>query len=132
MYPSDRFHSSRACFPLCSSDVTAWFWQRAIEDPTLMQIKLAISAAHRAAILTASGASDSVVRKPSQDALRFRGEAIKSLRHILQNTSTMSYEQTIFIIAHIIISEVSPCPHKRGFDSPVLLQSLFYCNINFG
>jgi hypothetical protein len=86
--------------------VTVWFWKKAVEDPTLMQIKLAISAAHRAAILMASGASMAAVQKPAQDALRFRGETIKSLRYTLQNASTMCCEQTVFIIAHIIVSEV--------------------------
>lgn len=111
----DRIHSSRACFPLCSKDVTVWFWKKAVEDPTLMQIKLAISASHRAAILAASGAPSLAVQKPAQDALRFRGETIKSLRYILQNTSTMCYEQTVFIIAHIIVSEVCTCtPYPRA------------------
>jgi hypothetical protein len=90
--------------------VTVWFWKKAVEDPTLMHIKLAISAAHRAAILSASGASMVAVQKPTQDALRYRGETIKSLRSILQNSSTMCYEQTVFIIAHVIVSEVRTRP----------------------
>ena len=80
-----------------------------------MQIKLAISAAHRAAILTASGASMVTVQKPAQDALRLRGETIKSLRYILQNTSAMCCEQTVFIIAHIIVSEVRSLPSYQYF-----------------
>ncbi|KAJ5670647.1 uncharacterized protein N7477_006010 [Penicillium maclennaniae] len=82
-----------------------WFWKKALEDPTLMQIKLSISASHRAAILTASGASTAIVQKPAQDALRLRVGTIKSLRCMLQDAATVSSEETIFIIAHIIVSE---------------------------
>ena len=71
-----------------------------------MQIKLSISASHRAAILAASGASTTTVQKPTHDAIRLRVGTIKSLQCILQNTATMYSDQTVFIIAHIIVSEV--------------------------
>lgn len=71
-----------------------------------MQIKLSISASHRAAILSASGASTAIVQKQAQDALRFRVGTINSLRYLLQDAATVFSEQTIFVIAHIIISEV--------------------------
>ncbi|KAJ6018326.1 hypothetical protein N7451_001705 [Penicillium sp. IBT 35674x] len=70
-----------------------------------MQIKLSISASHRAAILTASGASTAIVQKPAQDALRLRVGTIKSLQSLLQSAATVYSEQTIFIIAHIITAE---------------------------
>ncbi|KAJ5098852.1 hypothetical protein N7532_005853 [Penicillium argentinense] len=100
-----RIHSSRSCFPLCSSGVVVWFWQKALEDPALMQIKLSISASHRAAILEACGAPAEAVMKPAQDALRLRVGTIKSVQEILQNKTRVYSESTVFLIAHLIVSE---------------------------
>ncbi|KAJ5669892.1 hypothetical protein N7462_010962 [Penicillium macrosclerotiorum] len=100
-----RVHSAKSCFPLCSKDVTVWFWKKALDDPALMQIKLSISASHRAAILGSYGSSAASAQKHTQDALRLRVGTIKSLRSILHSTSKIYTESTIFIIAHLIVSE---------------------------
>lgn len=102
----DRIHSARSCFPLCPSDVTLWFWRKVLDDPALMQIKLSISASHRAAILKASGASALVVRKPTQDTLRLRLGMIKSIQEIFRTESKIYTESTIFAISHLLVSEV--------------------------
>ncbi|CAI7669946.1 unnamed protein product [Penicillium pancosmium] len=100
-----RIHSSRSCFPLCSSGVVVWFWQKALEDPALMQIKLSISASHRAAILESCGAPPEMIRKPAQDALRLRVGTIKSVQELLQNKAKIYAGSTIFIISHLIVAE---------------------------
>lgn len=83
-----------------------WFWQKALEDPALMQIKLSISASHRAAILESCGAPIDMVRKPAQDALRLRVGTIKSVQELLQNKAKIYNGSTIFIISHLIVAEV--------------------------
>ncbi|KAJ5226817.1 uncharacterized protein N7469_006823 [Penicillium citrinum] len=100
-----KIHSSRACFPLCSSGVVLWFWQKALEDPALMQIKLSISASHRAAILESCGAPPDMIRKPAQDALRLRVGTIKSVQELLQNKNKIYADSTIFVISHLIVAE---------------------------
>lgn len=71
-----------------------------------MQIKLSISASHRAAILESSGAPAEMVQKPAQDALRLRVGTIKSVQALLQNKAKIYSGSTIFIISHLIVSEV--------------------------
>lgn len=72
-----------------------------------MQIKLSISASHRAAILKASGAPALVVQKPTQDTLRLRLGMIKSIQEIFRDESKLYTESTVFAISHLIVSEVS-------------------------
>jgi hypothetical protein len=86
--------------------VVYWFWERALEDPALMQIKLSISASHRAAILESCGAPADMIRKPAQDALRLRVGTLKSVQELLQNKTKVYTGSTIFIISHLIVSEV--------------------------
>lgn len=72
-----------------------------------MQIKLSISASHRAAILKASGAPALVVQKPTQDTLRLRLGMIKSIQDIFRDERKLYTESTVFAISHLIVSEVS-------------------------
>ncbi|CEJ59376.1 hypothetical protein PMG11_08001 [Penicillium brasilianum] len=102
-------YSARSCFPLCPSEMTFWFWRKVLDYPPLMQIKLSISASHRAAILRASGAPALVVQKPMQDTLRLRLGMIKAIQDIFRDESKLYTESTAFAISHLIVSE--------GFDA---------------
>ena len=103
---TDRVHCARSCFPLCPSDVTLCFWKKVLDDPLLMHIKLSISASHRTAIFKASGASPATVQQLEQDTIRFRLGTMKSLQKMFENGSKIYLESTVFMITHLVISEV--------------------------
>jgi hypothetical protein len=86
--------------------VTLWFWKKVLDDPILMHIKLSISASHRTAALKAFGAPSIIVQQPAQDSIRFRLGTMKSLQKIFQNENNIYSESTVFLITHLIISEV--------------------------
>lgn len=107
--------------------MTFWFWRKVLDYPPLMQIKLSISASHRAAILRASGAPALVVQKPMQDTLRLRLGMIKAIQDIFRDESKLYTESTAFAISHLIVSEVSIILPFSGEEERELVPQHFIC-----
>ncbi|KAJ5579583.1 uncharacterized protein N7459_005568 [Penicillium hispanicum] len=98
-------HTSKACFPLCSADMTSWLCRRAMEQPALVQVMLTTSASSRAVKLSIAGASDRAVYRAHQDALRLRSELIKSVQNMLYNSSEINGDMMILVIGLLLCIE---------------------------
>ncbi|KAJ5587861.1 uncharacterized protein N7459_003626 [Penicillium hispanicum] len=85
--------------------MTPWFWQKALDHPTLIPIILSCGAFHRCASLKASGAAPHVVHRSRQDALRLRADAIKSIQKLLEDASTVYSESAVVAIARLLCLE---------------------------
>ncbi|KAJ5570001.1 uncharacterized protein N7459_009431 [Penicillium hispanicum] len=95
-------YTSKCCFPFSSTDMTAWFWKQALDQPATASILLSVGASHRAANLWASGAPVQIVHELLQDAFQLRSQTIELIQKLLLNPAGVYKESNVLLIAHLL------------------------------
>ncbi|KAE8395637.1 hypothetical protein BDV23DRAFT_96571 [Aspergillus alliaceus] len=100
-----RIHTIASCYPLDSTRMSIWWWQRAITQPALLQALLFLTAGHHATLESNNGVSSTAIQRSIKDSLRLRGDTLKTLNHILQDPVKAVAESTTLIVASLVAIE---------------------------
>ncbi|EAW07118.1 uncharacterized protein ACLA_018220 [Aspergillus clavatus NRRL 1] len=100
-----RIHTIASCYPLDSARMSIWWWQRAINQPALLQALLFLTAGHQATLESNSGVSEQAIQKSTKDSLRLRGNTLKALNNILQDPIKAVAESTTLIVGSLVAIE---------------------------
>lgn len=100
-----RIHTIASCYPLDSTRMSIWWWQRAITQPALLQALLFLTAGHHATLESNNGVSSTAIQRSIKDSLRLRGDTLKTLNHILQDPVKAIAESTTLIVASLVAIE---------------------------
>ncbi|KAF3392824.1 hypothetical protein F1880_008549 [Penicillium rolfsii] len=100
-----RIHTTPACYPVDATRMSMWWWQKAIQQPVVLQTLLFSTAGHQAKLETSSGVSPLVVKKSLQDSLRLRGDTLKTLNDIMKDPIRAAAESTLLVVASLAAIE---------------------------
>ncbi|KAF7136989.1 hypothetical protein CNMCM5793_006740 [Aspergillus hiratsukae] len=100
-----RIHTIASCYPLDSTRMSIWWWQRAISQPALLQALLFLTAGHHATLESNNGVSSTAIEKSIKDSLHLRGNTLKTLNNILQDPMKAVAESTTLIVASLVAIE---------------------------
>ncbi|KAF7182374.1 hypothetical protein CNMCM7691_001854 [Aspergillus felis] len=100
-----RIHTIASCYPLDSTRMSIWWWQRAISQPALLQALLFLTAGHHATLESNNGVASTAIEKSIKDSLRLRGNTLKTLNDILQDPVKAVAESTTLIVASLVAIE---------------------------
>ncbi|EAW17372.1 uncharacterized protein NFIA_072870 [Aspergillus fischeri NRRL 181] len=100
-----RIHTIASCYPLDSTRMSIWWWQRAISQPALLQALLFLTAGHHATLKSNNGVVSTASEKSIKDSLRLRGNTLKTLNDILQDPIKAVAESTTLIVASLVAIE---------------------------
>lgn len=94
--------------------MTIWWWQKALDQPALIQILLATSAMHAASLSLTSYQPPQLTRSAAWHCLRFRQETLQSLQKILSHSTKRALEAALLVIINLICTEVSTLCHVES------------------
>ncbi|KAL4865316.1 hypothetical protein BDV12DRAFT_188271 [Aspergillus spectabilis] len=100
-----RSRTMPACYPLDSTRMSMWWWQKATTQPALLRAFLFLAAGHQATLESASGISSRVVQKSMRDCLYLRGDTLKTLNNIMQDPVRAVAESTALAVASLVTIE---------------------------
>ncbi|KAE8350049.1 hypothetical protein BDV28DRAFT_151295 [Aspergillus coremiiformis] len=100
-----RIHTIASCYPLDSTRMSIWWWQRAITQPALLQALLFLTAGHHATLESNNGVSSQAIQRSMKDSLSLRGNTLQTLNHILQDPVKAVAESTTLVVASLVAIE---------------------------
>ncbi|KAH7186711.1 hypothetical protein DER44DRAFT_681546 [Fusarium oxysporum] len=100
-----RIHTIASCYPLDSTRMSIWWWQKAITLPALLQALLFLTAGHHATLESNNGVSALSIKKTMRDSLHLRGNTLKTLNDLLQDPTKAAAESTTLIVASLVAIE---------------------------
>jgi hypothetical protein len=103
----DRVYLSISCYPFSATNMTIWWWQKAVDQPALIHVLLGTSALHRARLIMGCDASSLLAQALTRESLRFRHKTVELLRRTIRSPSKASLESMILVVASLICVEVS-------------------------
>ncbi|KAH6974904.1 hypothetical protein EDB80DRAFT_741296 [Ilyonectria destructans] len=115
-----RIHTVASCYPLDSTRMSIWWWQKAITLPALLQALLFLTAGHHATLESNNGVSSLTIRKTINDSLHLRSNTLKTLNDLLQDPAKAVAESTTLIVASLVAIEAVDAnfealqAHQRG------------------
>ncbi|KAH7176191.1 hypothetical protein EDB81DRAFT_33312 [Dactylonectria macrodidyma] len=115
-----RIHTIASCYPLDSTRMSIWWWQKAIALPALLQALLFLTAGHHATLESNNGVSSLTIRKTMNDSLHLRSNTLKTLNNLLQDPAKAVAESTTLIVASLVAIEAVDAnfealqAHQRG------------------
>lgn len=86
--------------------MSVWWWQKAITQPALLQALLFLSAGHKATLENNNEVSSTAVQKSMKDSVQLRGDALGTLKYILQDPVKAVAESNTLIVASLLAIEV--------------------------
>lgn len=119
-----RIHTVASCYPLDSTRMSIWWWQKAITLPALLQALLFLTAGHHATLESNNGVSSLTIRKTINDSLHLRSNTLKTLNDLLQDPAKAVAESTTLIVASLVAIEV--CIYSLSFYN---YWTLFVANL---
>jgi hypothetical protein len=102
----DKVHIVTSYYLPDAARLYSWWWQKAIASPVLLQYIISLAAGHKAALGSNKGLSSHTIKSSTQDYLRFRIAAIKSLNDLLRNPVAAKAESTIVLVSAVMTIEV--------------------------
>ncbi|KAL6233636.1 hypothetical protein BDW75DRAFT_231833 [Aspergillus navahoensis] len=121
-----KVHIVTSYYPPDAARIYSWWWQKAIASPVLLRYIISLAAGHKAALGSNHGLSSHTIQKPTQDHLRFRIDAIKSLNNLLHNPVAAKAESTILLVSAIITIEALNAEFKAVQAHMEGLEQLIY------
>ncbi|KAL5332700.1 hypothetical protein BJX70DRAFT_392789 [Aspergillus crustosus] len=104
---SVKLYLDHFCYPVDSTRMSIWWWQKATTQPALLRALLFLAAGHQATLLTASGTASSAVQKAIKDCLFLRGDALKILNNIMQDPARAVAESAALAVASLVTIEAA-------------------------
>lgn len=124
----DRVYLSISCYPFSATNMTIWWWQKAVDQPALIHVLLGTSALHRARLVMGCNASSPLAQKLTRESLRFRYKTVELLRQTIKNPPEASLESMILVVASLICVEVSI---NSTLDLPFIFCSFLFFDLVF-
>ncbi|KAL3495351.1 hypothetical protein BJX62DRAFT_233344 [Aspergillus germanicus] len=118
-----RIHTMKQCYPLDSTRMSMWYWQRAIAQPALLQALLCATASHQLTLNTVEGVPTLAFQNSAKEFLRLRGDALKTLNGVMRDPMRTVAESTILVISSLVAIEAISATveaaeaHTRGLKS---------------
>ncbi|KAJ0422490.1 hypothetical protein BJY00DRAFT_77786 [Aspergillus carlsbadensis] len=120
-----RIHTMKQCYPLDSTRMSMWYWQRAIAQPALLQALLCATASHQLTLNTVEGVPTLTFQNSAKEFLQLRGDALKTLNGVLRDPMQTVAESIILVISSLVAIEAISATveaaeaHTRGLKSLV-------------
>ncbi|KAL2829816.1 hypothetical protein BJY01DRAFT_254886 [Aspergillus pseudoustus] len=99
-------------YPLNSSPMGAWWWQKGLSEPVVHLTLLVSAASHKIAMDTVNNAPSQDLQRSIGEFLGIQGDTIKRLNYLLRDPSVIT-ESTILVVAALRAIEAISC----NFDS---------------
>ncbi|KAL5342011.1 hypothetical protein BJX70DRAFT_386430 [Aspergillus crustosus] len=123
-----RVHTIPACYPLDATRISTYWWRQGITQPALLQSILFLAAGHQASLHIGSGNTPQGGLRQLNDSLRLRGDALRRLQNIIQDTDSGVAESTVLAVATIATIEAvnanvpAVAAHMKGLKRLIRLM----------
>ncbi|KAL2839655.1 hypothetical protein BJY01DRAFT_237023 [Aspergillus pseudoustus] len=114
-------------YPLDTSRMSVWWWQRALAEPAIQLALLVSAASHQTAMNSLYNAPSQYLRRSIGEFYRLRGDTIKTLNGLLRNPGAVA-ESTILIVAALRAIEAiggnieGAAAHTNGLNALIHLH----------